>query len=182
MAPARNIEMVEDNHGRTCMKQDRRVVRRLTVFAAAVLVLATNETTPVAQVDEAPVRMVIEQFANAWNRGDAENAAATFTTTGVLIAGDGSQTRGRHEIQQYLTQLLGTLSKGTKFVAPVTGVRFLTADVALAQSEGGFLLPGETAVAPERHGVHSMVAVRDGATWRVALAQRTRIQAYGKPK
>jgi uncharacterized protein (TIGR02246 family) len=152
-------------------------LRLVSASVAAVLSLAVCQTATTAQADEAPLRIVLEQFTNAWNRGDARAAAATFTAGGVLIAGEGTRLSGRPDIERYLA----TLPTGRQFTSTVTSVRFLTSNVAILESEGGFLLPGETAVAPERMGIQSIVLVRDGATWQVALAQRTRILPPAKP-
>jgi uncharacterized protein (TIGR02246 family) len=135
---------------------------------------AVEASSPRA-ADDAALRALMAQMVEAWDRGDSAGLAAAFTEDGELVAGDGTLTSGRREIERYFAGLLTKQPKGTMFVAPVTSVRLLTTDVALVSSGGGFLLPGDTEVSPERRGIQFLVAVRDGGTWRAALFQRTRI-------
>jgi uncharacterized protein (TIGR02246 family) len=126
--------------------------------------------------DEASVRLLITQASDAWNSGDVDRLTAVWTLDGELVAGDGSHHNGRREIAKYLTHLLMGFWKGSRFAASVTGLRFLRPDVALVHLDGGFQLPGETQLAPERRAAISIVAVRDGGTWRFALYHSTRLR------
>jgi uncharacterized protein (TIGR02246 family) len=131
---------------------------------------------------EAEIRSVLDEFATGWNTADASRAAVTFTRDGVLIAGDGKRVQGISPIEAYLGRLLTTLPKGTRFVMSTTRIAMLAADVALVESEGGFLLPGEQVIAPARHGIQSVVMVRENGLWRAVLAQRTRVVAGATSK
>lgn len=152
-------------------------------FAGMALVLGLASVDPggaaqassVPAADESALRALLAQMVEAWNRGDSAGLAAAFTADGELVAGDGTLTSGRQEIERYFAGLLARLPKGTRFTAPITGVRLVARDAALVSSGGGFLLPGETEVGPERRGLQFLVAVRDGGAWRAALFQRTRI-------
>jgi uncharacterized protein (TIGR02246 family) len=135
---------------------------------------AVEASSPRA-ADDAALRALMAQMVEAWDRGDSAGLAAAFTEDGELVAGDGTLTSGRPEIERYFAGLLTRLPKGTAFAAPITSVRLLTSDVALVSSGGGFLMPGDTEVTSERRGIQFLVAVRDGAAWRAALFQRTRI-------
>src|SRR5262245_52925142 len=133
------------------------------------------EASSVLAADEAALRSLLAQMIEAWDRGDSAGLAAAFTEDGELVAGDGTLTSGRAEIERYFAELLTRLPKGTRFSAPVTGVRLVAGDVAVVCSGGGFLLPGDTEVTAERRGIQFLVAVRDRGAWRAALFQRTRI-------
>src|SRR5262245_46010189 len=135
---------------------------------------AAEASTPPA-ADEAALRSLLAQMVEAWDRGDSAGLAAAFTEDGELVAGDGTLTSGRAAIERYFAELLTRLPKGTRFSAPVTGVRLVAGDVAVVCSCGGFLLPGDTDVTAERRGIQFLVAVRDRGAWRAALFQRTRI-------
>jgi uncharacterized protein (TIGR02246 family) len=124
--------------------------------------------------NETAVRAVVTGMTDAWNTGDAAGIAARFTDTGILIAGDGTQSTGRAEIERYFAQLATKLPAGTRFTSAVTSLRFVQPDMAVLVSEGGFLRPEDTTVTPDRHGLQSFVVVRDGGAWRAALVQRTR--------
>jgi uncharacterized protein (TIGR02246 family) len=143
--------------------------------AAVLWVTACDPATAAAPVDEAAVGALFAQMLECWNRGDSAGLAAAFTGEGELIAGDGTQTTGRAQIEHYFARLLTTLPKGTRFTAEVTRVRLLSPGVALLSASGGFLLPGDTEVTPERRGIQSLLAVQDDGAWRAALFQRTRL-------
>jgi uncharacterized protein (TIGR02246 family) len=127
------------------------------------------------------VRLLITQASDAWGKGDVESLAAVWAQDGELVAGDGSYHSGRPAIAKYLTQLLTGSWKGSRFVSSVTSVRFPRPDIALIHLDGGFLLPGERELAPERRASVSIVAVRDGGTWRWALYHSTRLRPPSPP-
>jgi uncharacterized protein (TIGR02246 family) len=129
------------------------------------------------QEDEASVRLLISQAADAWNRGDVDRLAASWAQDGELVAGDGSYHNGRPQIAKYLTQLLTGSWKGSRFVSPVTSFQFRRPDIAFIHMDAGFLLPGETELAPERRASVSIVAVREGGAWQWALYHSTRLRA-----
>jgi uncharacterized protein (TIGR02246 family) len=163
----------------------------LTVIALSIVgfkservLQAQQSTTPTAaegepglpldQSKEAPIRALLTQMIDAWNRGDPARIAAAFTSHGHLIAGDATHVITPAEIERYFTQLLTKLPKGTTFTSTSINVQFPTPDVGILMSEGGFLFPNEKTVAPERQGILSIVAIRDGAAWHAVLVQRTR--------
>src|SRR5262249_40109488 len=88
---------------------------------------AAEASTPPA-ADEAAVRALMAQLVEAWDRGDSAGLAAAFTEDGELVAGDGTLTSGRGEIERYFAGLLTRLPKGTRFTAPITGVRLVARD------------------------------------------------------
>jgi uncharacterized protein (TIGR02246 family) len=158
--------------------------RRFRGMAALVmLVLSMTGVNPGRAVeasspdaaDEAALRALMAEMIDAWDRGDSTGLAAAFTEDGDLVAGDGTLTSGRREIDRYFAALLTRMPRGTTFAAPVTSVRLVASNVALVSSGGGFLMPGDKEVTPERRGIQFLVAVRDGGAWRAALFQRTRI-------
>jgi uncharacterized protein (TIGR02246 family) len=150
--------------------------------------LAANEDEPgrsaqptSREAEEAAVRSLVTQGSDAWNRGDAAGLAALWAENGELVAGDGVYCNGRPEIAKYFTRLLTGSWKGSRFVASVTSVRFPRPDVALMHLDSGFVLAGETEPAPDRRAVQSLVAVRNGSTWRLALYHSTRTRPPSQP-
>src|SRR5262245_21036563 len=67
--------------------------------------------------DEAALRALMARIVEAWDRGDSAELAAAFTEDGELVAGDGTLTSGRGEIERYFTGLLTRMPKGTRFTA-----------------------------------------------------------------
>jgi uncharacterized protein (TIGR02246 family) len=128
-----------------------------------------------AAAAEADLRGLITRMTDSYNRGDAHGVAAMYTPDGDLITGTGDHLAGPAEIESFLSNLVMTLPKGTRFIARVTDIRFAGPDVALVTSDGGWLYPGEANVSEKNQGLQSVVALRRDGTWRVVLFQRTRI-------
>ena len=127
------------------------------------------------EADEAAVRALAARLVEAWNGADSRGLADVFAEDGDLIAGDGKLTSGRAAIESYFAHLLETMPRGTRFRLTVTNVRPVAPGVALLSSSGGFLLPGEEDVTPERRGLQVLVAVHGAGAWKATLLQRTRI-------
>src|SRR5262249_62141065 len=71
--------------------------------------------------DDAALRALMAQIVEAWDRGDSAGLAAAFTEDGELVAGDGTLSSGRLEIERYFAGLLARMPKGTRFSASGTG-------------------------------------------------------------
>jgi uncharacterized protein (TIGR02246 family) len=163
------------------MSESWRGLHRGSVLLGVVLGLGAGLDATSFAADEAAVRALVTQSSDAWNRGDADSLSAVWAENGELVAGDGTYCNGRPEIAAYLTRLLTGSWKGSRFVASVTNVRFPQPDVALLHVNAGFVLPGETEPAPDRRAVQSLVAVRVGSTWRLALYHSTRTRPPSPP-
>jgi uncharacterized protein (TIGR02246 family) len=88
------------------------------------------EVSSPSGADEAALRALMAQMVESWDRGDSAGLAAAFTEDGDLVAGDGTLTSGRREIERYFAGLLTRMPRGTTFAAPVTSVRLVASDVA----------------------------------------------------
>lgn len=131
---------------------------------------------PMTSSDESAVRHLLEQVLEAWARGDGSEFAAAFAMDGDVIFFDGSHVHGRKQIATVMEQLFGTLLKGTRCIAEVKTLRFVTPDVALMQTLGGAAYPGETEVPSKRYSIQTFVAVRLQGIWTIASFQNTRVQ------
>jgi uncharacterized protein (TIGR02246 family) len=132
--------------------------------------------------DETAVRALYVHLMDGWNAGSGALFAAPFADDADLVGFDGTHLRGREEIETFHQQLFDTYVKGSRLVGKITGVRFLAADVALMHAVGGTAPAGALDLAPDRNSVQTMVAVRDGAVWRLAAFQNTRAQFMGRPE
>jgi uncharacterized protein (TIGR02246 family) len=173
------------------MKEIRRFLQWVAVltvclisFAGFTFAQAFNSSPSgdaVASESAAPIRALLAQVADAYNRGDASGFSASFTSNGDLITGAGDHLINAAEIESYISQLIAKQPKGTKFIPTATNVRFVRPDIAVLTFDGGWLYPGETAISTKSQGIHSIVAVRDKGVWRVVLFQRTRIDPSLNP-
>ncbi len=135
--------------------------------------------------DEAAIRALVDHVVASWPDGDA--IAALFTEETAFIVGDGTYLTSPAEIVAYFASFnapldhsddaFSTSLRGTSVTAEVQSIRFLTDDVAVGLTKGGILLPGETAVPPERLGLQTFVVVKRDGTWLAASYQNTRIES-----
>ncbi len=129
--------------------------------------------------DEAQIRALYDQMMDGWNRGDATAFAAPFTDDADFIAFDGSHYTGKSEIIASHQPLFDKWMKGTRLVAEIQSVRFLTPEVAIMLVIGGTIMRGKTNPAPERNSIQALVAVKRDETWALTLFQNTRVRPIG---
>jgi uncharacterized protein (TIGR02246 family) len=145
----------------------------LSLFAS--LLMAQADIVLGAPNDEDTLRAIPEAIVAAWSRGDGAGIAAVYADDGVLVAGDGTVTRGQSAIAHYHDQQFAAALKKTQLIVEVSKVRLMSPDVALLQTTGGILWPGQTEPAPGNLGIQSFVVIKELGTWKVALFQNTRI-------
>jgi uncharacterized protein (TIGR02246 family) len=130
--------------------------------------------------DEAAVRALYTRSMDGWNTGSGEAFAAPFAEDGHLVAFDGTHFKGRDEIVAFHQPLFETWLKGTRLVAEVESVRFLSPDVALMHVLGGTVMRGKSRPAPERDSIQTLVAIKRDGEWRLAAFQNTRVRPMGR--
>lgn len=129
----------------------------------------------VLSADEAALHALVQQIVDGWSNANGAVIAGVYAADGTLVAGDGTVTRGPGEIARYHDRQFQHFLKDTRLTVAVRSVQFLSEDVALMQTEGGILWPGQQQLAPGNRGIQSFVAVREDGTWRVRLFQNTRV-------
>jgi uncharacterized protein (TIGR02246 family) len=145
------------------------------VLIAAVLCAVTCLATGAPSQDEEGLRGLVQKIVEGWSNADGGMIASVYASDGTLVAGDGTVTRGPGEIARYHDRQFQEFLKGTRLTVAVRSVHFLSEDVALMQTEGGILWPGQQQLAPGNSGIQSFIAVREDGTWRVRLFQNTRV-------
>jgi uncharacterized protein (TIGR02246 family) len=130
---------------------------------------------------ESAVRARYHQMIDGWNQRNAEAMAEPFAADGEIIGFDGSQVAGRAAIVAHLRPIFAD-HPTPPYIVKVRGVRPLGADAALLRAVAGMVPPGKSELDPKLHAVHSLVAVRQDGTWRIALFQNTPAQFHGRPE
>ena len=126
------------------------------------------------------VRSKHDAFIEHWNSGACDVLAALFTVDGSMVGFDGSSVNGRDEIESHLKAVFAD-HQPARYVGKVREVRLLDRDVALVRAVVGMVPPGADDLKPEVNAIQSLVAVRDGDDWSVALLQSTPAQFHGRP-
>ncbi len=149
---------------------------RIPIWAgllAAVTISLAHSSAP-GDNSEAPVRALVNQMFEAYNRGDVSGASARFAPDGDMVAGDGTVVSTRAGIERFLSDLRAQLPNGTQFIATITNVRFAGPDVAIVMTDGGWRFPDEKEISDKNRGTQVAVAIRQKGEWSIALFQRTR--------
>jgi uncharacterized protein (TIGR02246 family) len=144
---------------------------RMMLFGAAVLALclpAHAQTTGTA-ASEAAIRKVSTEFSDAWAKDDANAMAALWAPDGDLINPWLREAKGRAEVEKLLQDEHSTIFKGTTYSLKVTSIRFLGADVAIADWDAtilGMKGPDGSAVPPmPPHHVTLVLQHKSGKWW-----------------
>jgi len=138
-----------------------------------------RETTTLHQADELKIRALFEDLLGDWGRGDGEAYGSRFTEDADYVAFDGTHTRGRQEIAASHQRLFDRFLKGTRLTGRLLSIRFPSPDVALVHATGGTVMRGKTKPSPERNSIQTLVAVREGADWRLAAFHNSRVRPIG---
>lgn len=127
------------------------------------------------------IRDLHKALLDAWNRRDAKAMAALLSEDGVVIGFDGTTHQGPTALETELSQIFAH-HQTPAYVAKVRDLQFLSADVALLTAVAGMVPAGSSSIVPALNAVQSLVAVRSGDRWRIALFQNTPAAFHGRPE
>jgi uncharacterized protein (TIGR02246 family) len=113
----------------------------------------------------------VNEFVQAWNRGDTENIVGLFAPDGVLIIPSGSEVRSRAEIKKIISQKRNSILKDTTLRNTVDDVSNQDLDTAFVkgtyQLEGIKLLGFSTTST----GSYVFQQTKQGDRWLIAKAE-----------
>jgi uncharacterized protein (TIGR02246 family) len=124
--------------------------------------------------DETKLKEMHERMIEAWNRGSAAGFAAPFAPDADFIAFEGSQLKGRSQIQQFHQMLFDTSLKNTRLEGGVHFVRFLRPDFAVVHAWATTTLPGQTNASSSRDSLQLFIATKHGGYWQFDAMQNSR--------
>jgi uncharacterized protein (TIGR02246 family) len=99
--------------------------------------------------DEQAVLTVPLRITHAWLNNDPDAFADTFAENGSLLVQD-NQLTSREEIREFMRRGFAGGLAGARVHGRPLDVKFLAPGVAIALTEGGIIMKGETEIAPER--------------------------------
>jgi uncharacterized protein (TIGR02246 family) len=140
-----------------------------------------HDAQPANEADDVAVRLLYREWLERWNERGAGRYAALFAEDGNIVGFDGSPENGRAEIEWHIGQIFADHQTAT-YVGIIREVRFLAPGVALARAVAGMVPPGKSDLNPAVNAVQTLVAVKQGGEWRIALAQATPAQFHGRPE
>jgi uncharacterized protein (TIGR02246 family) len=117
----------------------------------------------------------------AWNARDAKAFAGCFSETALVVGYDGSQMRGRGEIESTLGKIFSDHPTAS-YVAKIRSIRGLGPDVVMLHAVVGMVPPGQSDLNPERNAVQLLIGQRGPAGWQLASLQNTPAAFHGRPE
>jgi uncharacterized protein (TIGR02246 family) len=117
----------------------------------------------------------------AWDEQDAAGYADLFAEDGSIVGFDGSMVDGRQAIEDHLAGIFAD-HRTARFVPIVREVRPLSGDAYLLRAVVGMVPPGGDDLNPATNAIQSMVAVRKGNGWQIALFHTTPAQFHSRPE
>ena len=126
------------------------------------------------------IHALYASLINCWNQQDAGGYANLISEIGSVVGFDGSMLNGRAEVERSLREIFAS-HPTPPYISIVREVRLLSAEVALLRAVAGMVPPGKDYVDPALNAVQSLVAVKEGDDWRVALFQNTPAALHGRP-
>lgn len=136
---------------------------------------------PDVPADPDELRSLHHQLLERWNARDGEALAAVFTEDGNLVGFNGSTVNGRPQIRAHFLEIFAD-HQTAAYVGKVREVRTLAPEVALLRAVVGMVLPGQSDINPAVNAIQTLVAVKQGGGWRVALFQNTPAAFHGRPE
>jgi uncharacterized protein (TIGR02246 family) len=118
------------------------------------------------------VRDLYGRMIAGWNAGDAAAMTRDFADDGQIVGFDGSEVSGREQIASHLAGIFAN-HKVASYVTLVREVRELAPDVMLLRAHAGMVPPGKSEINRATNAVQTMIAVKRGDRWQIALFQNT---------
>jgi uncharacterized protein (TIGR02246 family) len=143
----------------------------VAAIPAATVAMADE---PSKAKDEAPIRKLISQGEEAWNKHDAEALAAQQAEDVDHINTRGGWTKGREAIRKLWAQLFETSFKDDTSKMTIEEIRFLKPDVAVVILRIIHKRPAET------ESLATIVTTKDGDKWQIVTYQATHVQKEPK--
>jgi uncharacterized protein (TIGR02246 family) len=116
-----------------------------------------------------------------WNDRDAAAFAGPLSGDAVVIGYDGSEMTGRASIASEMRRIFADHETAV-YIAKVKSVRLLSPDVVLLRAMVGMIPADGSELMPDRNARQTVVAVRDGDSWRIVLFQNTPTRFDGRPE
>jgi uncharacterized protein (TIGR02246 family) len=121
---------------------------------------------PKREADKKAIGKLIKESIEAFDKHDAAALAAHWTADGEFVRNDGDVIRGRSEIQKAYAEFFKTLTGKPKLEVQGDGLRFPSADTAIA--EGTLRLKNEEGEVIASSWRNTLL-VREDGQWKVAI-------------
>ena len=131
-------------------------------------------------VEDRETRELYRQLLEAWDKRNARDFALLFALDGNIVGFDGTQVFGQTEVGAHLSEIFSH-HQTARYVSIVREVRSLTDGATILSAVAGMVPPDKDDINPDVNAVQTVVAVKKGAAWKVALFQNTPAALHGSP-
>jgi uncharacterized protein (TIGR02246 family) len=125
------------------------------------------------------IRDLYERMIAGWNAGDAAAMTRDFADDGQIVGFDGSEVSGREQIASHLAGIFAN-HRVASYVTLVREVCELAPDVMLLRAHAGMVPPGKSEINRATNAVQTLIAVKHGDRWQIALFQNTPAAWHGR--
>jgi uncharacterized protein (TIGR02246 family) len=125
----------------------------------------------VVHPEDAEIRAVYAEYLDGWNAHSAARQAATLADDADVVGFDGTQHHGRLQFAADLRRIFADHAP-PPYVGSVRSVRAMGEDAAVLIAIAGMPAP-DGSVHPDLLAVHTLVLVRDGRRWKIAVLAAT---------
>lgn len=131
--------------------------------------------------EELKVRKLYEQLIAFWNMRSGDKMSSLFTDDGSIVGFDGTQENGKENINVSLNEIFKNY-KSNPFIYLIREIRFLSDTAALVRAVAGMMPEYGAEMNSDLNLIQSVVAVRKGEEWKIALLQNTPASWLGRPE
>ncbi len=145
-------------------------MKTVGLLVVMILVATAWAEGPAARSgDEETIRQLYAGYDAAWNKGDVAALTLAWAADADHVEPDGRAVKGRAAIEKDLAQRFATDLKGTRSQQTITGVRFITPDVALvdASYEVTNVRDPQGQPAPPLKGRYVDIWSKRGGKWQI---------------
>lgn len=123
---------------------------------------------------EDAARALMVRLCEAWERGDGEAYASSFSDEAQYVSAPGERVHGRQLIGKSHQSIFDTIFKATKLGRNYPcHIRQLTPDAVLVEAAGAVLFPGEREENVAPNGLMTLVVMRGSDGWKIESFQNT---------
>ena len=131
-------------------------------------VSAAEAEKPAAGTEESAIRVTIDSYVAAYNRGDAKAVAAHWSDSGEWISPSGQRFQGKQAIEKEM-QALFSGNKGVHIEVLNPSIRMVSPQVAIEEGTVRVIRPSE----PPSDSTYLAVDVKEGGRWRLNTVRET---------
>ncbi|MDQ6870747.1 MAG: SgcJ/EcaC family oxidoreductase [Gemmatimonadota bacterium] len=136
-------------------------------------------SNPIDPNADSETRELYRQLLETWNKRNARDFALLFAPDGSVVGFDGTQVFGQGKVGAHLSEIFSH-HQTSRYVSIVREVRSLSDGATILSAVAGMVPPDKDDINPEVNAVQTLVAVRTGGAWKVALFQNTPAALHGK--